>query len=135
MDNNDEKLSLDLIRAVKQNNIEKAQKILSQGADVNFQTQDGATPLEEAANKNYNTEMVKLLLDHGADISTFKFSPFQISENNGQLVADLPPSSREIQDLLDAKKRKHATVSDKSQGKHASKALKRRKLDSPSRQR
>nr|KAF6397850.1 ribonuclease L [Rousettus aegyptiacus] len=56
-----------LIKAVKDEDIERVQQLLDMGADVNFQDEDGGwTPLHNAVN-NSTEDIVDLLLHHGAD--------------------------------------------------------------------
>ena len=43
--------------------------LLEHGADVNFPTLHGETPLMRACKKNYNYEEIRVLLDAGADVS------------------------------------------------------------------
>ena len=54
-----------LIRAVESNDLPAVRTLLEKGADVNFLTEDGKTPLICAVLRE-NTEMVYFLLEHGA---------------------------------------------------------------------
>ena len=49
--------------------LEKTRLLIARGADVNGRSDDGRTPLLIAAGQFANTEVVKLLLDHGANLS------------------------------------------------------------------
>lgn len=60
---------LDLKKAVGNNDIQKAQEFINHGADVNFHDQYECTPLYYAIQCNH-PEMVKLLLDYGADVNS-----------------------------------------------------------------
>jgi uncharacterized protein len=59
---------LQLIESVKTGQLAKVQEALSSGADIHQQDEQGWTPLNWAAGKG-DLEVVKLLLDHGADVS------------------------------------------------------------------
>ena len=48
--------------------LDKVRLVLSRGADVNTRTADGYSALSVAANFRGTTEVVRLLLDHGAKI-------------------------------------------------------------------
>jgi ankyrin repeat protein len=50
-------------------NLEKTRLLLKSGADVNARSDDGRTPLFIATGRFGSSDVVKLLLDHGADIS------------------------------------------------------------------
>lgn len=54
--------------AVAGNHYEVAAKLIEAGGDVNMIQADGFTPLMGAA-QNSNLQMVRLLLDHGADVN------------------------------------------------------------------
>jgi ankyrin repeat protein len=58
----------DLLAAVRKSDAARVQALLAQGADVNFKSPYGATGLFFAADRG-NLEIVKILLDHGADAS------------------------------------------------------------------
>lgn len=59
---------LQVIEAVKTGQLAKIQEALNSGADIHQQDEQGWTPLNWAAGKG-DPEIVKLLLDHGADVS------------------------------------------------------------------
>lgn len=59
---------LQLIDAVKTGQLAKVQEALNAGADIHQQDEQGWTPLNWAAGKG-DPEIVKLLLDRGADVS------------------------------------------------------------------
>ena len=54
--------------AAARNYVDLAKKLISLGATVNLATPDGTTPLHLAA-ANSSLSMVRLLVDHGADIN------------------------------------------------------------------
>src|SRR5215216_5821316 len=58
---------LQLIEAVKAENVASAKQLIDSGADVNQQDDQGWTPLNWAAGKG-NLEMVNLLVENGADV-------------------------------------------------------------------
>ena len=58
-----------LENAVVHDDIERARKLLKEGADVNKPGTNGATPILLAAFQN-NTPMVVFLIQHGADVNT-----------------------------------------------------------------
>ncbi|XP_008072596.1 2-5A-dependent ribonuclease [Carlito syrichta] len=56
-----------LINAVKEEDVDRVQRLLKSGADVNFQEEDGGwAPLHNAVQMN-REDIVELLLQHGAD--------------------------------------------------------------------
>jgi ankyrin repeat protein len=57
-----------LMRAVKSNNVAQVAKLIEQGAEVSRADANGDSPLIMAAYKGY-TEIVKLLLEAGADVA------------------------------------------------------------------
>ena len=57
-----------LMRAVKSNNAAQVAKLIEQGAEVSRADANGDSPLIMAAYKGY-TEIVKLLLEAGADVA------------------------------------------------------------------
>ena len=61
-------MSQSLVNAVKNNDLQLAQKLISQGVDVNQTDNRGNSLLIISAADGY-TEMVKLLLEAGADIT------------------------------------------------------------------
>jgi ankyrin repeat protein len=58
---------LQLIDAVKTGELAKVEEVLNSGADIHQQDEQGWTPLNWAAGKG-DADMVKLLLDRGADV-------------------------------------------------------------------
>ena len=48
----------------------KSRMLIERGADVNVSTQQGQTPLMAAAKRNGNADLVRLLLQKGADVKT-----------------------------------------------------------------
>jgi ankyrin repeat protein len=50
--------------------LEKARLLVARGADVNARSDDGRTPVMIAARRNGNQDVVKLLLEHGANPSS-----------------------------------------------------------------
>ncbi|MDE7227532.1 MAG: ankyrin repeat domain-containing protein [Treponemataceae bacterium] len=59
-------LSEELLTAIQKHEIGIAEALISQGADVNYETLQGNTPLTFAIQAN-DMEMIKLLLKNGAD--------------------------------------------------------------------
>lgn len=57
-----------VIDAVKRDDFDGLGRLISEGADVNYQDEHGWTPLSWAAGRG-DAPMVKLLLDSGADVS------------------------------------------------------------------
>lgn len=62
---NSQKLGLDLIEAVLNNNINKSKQLISSGADIDLQNERGRTSLSISSGNGY-TKIVKLLLENGA---------------------------------------------------------------------
>jgi len=58
---------LQLIDAVKTGELAKVEEVLNSGADIHQQDEQGWTPLNWAAGRG-DVDMVKLLLDRGADV-------------------------------------------------------------------
>ena len=58
---------LQLIAAVKTGELAKVEEVLNSGADIHQQDEQGWTPLNWAAGRG-DVDMVKLLLDRGADV-------------------------------------------------------------------
>lgn len=58
----------EILKALYDINIQKANELILQGADVNASGQFGNTPLTVAA-QNGHTDTVKLLIDHGANVN------------------------------------------------------------------
>src|SRR3954447_12559051 len=48
----------------------KSRILIEHGADVNVRTEQGRTPLMAAAKRNGNADLVRLLLEKGADVKT-----------------------------------------------------------------
>ncbi|KAH7616281.1 putative serine/threonine-protein kinase drkA [Nannochloris sp. 'desiccata'] len=63
-----ESLDLELLEAVRVNNIGKVERLVRNGANVNVADNEGHTALMEAAKEGY-VDCVKLLLKHGADVN------------------------------------------------------------------
>jgi len=61
-----EKLNKALLEAVKKGDLSKVQELVQEGADVNFKTRSGDTPLHIAASKGH-LEILDFLLKNGAD--------------------------------------------------------------------
>ncbi len=59
---------MELRRAVKARNTERVRELLSTGADVNSKDNNGWTALRSAA-YNGHTEIAKILIEAGADLS------------------------------------------------------------------
>ena len=70
----------DLIQEVKNGNTQKVEEIVNSGVNINTKGRNGLTPLCSAISKG-NDEMVKKLLDLGADI-TQNCALFSTSEHN-----------------------------------------------------
>ena len=70
----------DLIKQVKNGNTQKVEEIVNSGVNINTKGRNGVTPLCSAISKG-NDEMVKKLLDLGADI-TQNCALFSASEHN-----------------------------------------------------
>ncbi len=66
--------------------LDKTQLVLSRGADVNARTENGFSALSVAANYRGTTEVVRLLLDHGAKIER----PEKDKDGNENLTVPLP---------------------------------------------
>jgi len=66
--------------------LDKVQLVLSRGADVNYRTANGFSALSVAANFPGTTEVVRLLLDHGAKIER----PEKDKKGNENLAMPLP---------------------------------------------
>ena len=58
----------ELFFAVNTNDFNSVKKLAAKGVDVNARDEGGSTPLMRAA-VNGNTDVAKLLLDHGADVN------------------------------------------------------------------
>jgi len=61
-----EKLNKAVLEAVKKGDLSKVQELIQEGADVNFKTRSGDTPLHIAASKGH-LEIFDFLLKNGAD--------------------------------------------------------------------
>jgi len=76
-----EKLNKALLKAVKKGDLSKVQELVQEGADVNFKTRSGDTPLHVAAS-NGHLEIFDFLLKNGADPTIFnkkKKTPIDIA--------------------------------------------------------
>jgi ankyrin repeat protein len=65
-----------LYRAVVEGRIDRMKGLLAAGADPDGLGSDGLSPLHSAARQG-NVEMIKLLLEHGADVNVFANSPHE----------------------------------------------------------
>lgn len=68
---------LEMLLAVRTNNISELKNLIEQGANINFQDSrmEGVTALHEASRKG-NVEMVRYLLQNGADINSKNYKGF-----------------------------------------------------------
>ena len=62
--------SISLINATYEGNLEVVQLLISQGANIESQTKEGATPLYIASEQGYKN-IVKYLISHGANKSNY----------------------------------------------------------------
>ena len=88
-----------LIYAVRQRNIPAIKLLLDNGAEklINHRPDDGSTPLKTVFDtKPYSPEMVKILLESGADPDA-KIEGGSSFRNSVAILADMPP---EIPELL-----------------------------------
>jgi predicted transcriptional regulator len=81
------RLAVELIEAVKNNNMDTVTELIAQGADVNYYKKDPTevdkmTPLAYAVKKN-NEKLVKLLLDYEAKPSQRMVTEIMFSNRNG----------------------------------------------------
>lgn len=60
--------AMELVEAIKNNNLSNVKELVEKGEDIDFWGRSGRTPLIYAANKS-NTEITKYLLNRGADIN------------------------------------------------------------------
>ena len=74
--------------AVQRGNLQMANLLLDNRADVNAGMESGPTPLIQAT-RNENPEMVRLLLKHGAEENTFPNNP-ERDNNAAQPRCQLP---------------------------------------------
>ena len=65
---NSETLNTQLMKAIKEHEIKKAEDLIQQGADPNMKHSDGNTPLIMAI-QSVQPEMVKLLIDYNVDVN------------------------------------------------------------------
>jgi len=73
--------NLQLIEAVKANNLASVKEFIESGADLNQQDEQGWTPLSWAAGKG-NPEIVGLLIERGADplkVGRDRRTPYKIA--------------------------------------------------------
>jgi ankyrin repeat protein len=89
---------LELFKSIEQKHIKYTKQLLEEGYDVNFQLEDGITPLMTAADYS-NLDMIILLIENGADLS--------IQDNSGQtpLMKAQTLGDLEIINLLSSIKR------------------------------
>jgi ankyrin repeat protein len=74
------------------NNLEVARLLLANGADVNTVDKDGFTPLGQAAgNGDRATEMVRLFLDHGAQVNVASGDTVEIVKNGPIRIGWMTP--------------------------------------------
>lgn len=92
-----------LIRAVESNDIASVRTLLEKGADVNFLTEDGKTPLICAILRE-NTEMVYFLLENGA------FPDFHAPQTLSPLRVARLRNLKEIENFLSREKYSHPPV-------------------------
>jgi len=67
---NADELNRNLISNIIEHNFNGVLQALSQGADSNYQTKEGQTPLHIAATSGKNFAIIKALLTHGGNVST-----------------------------------------------------------------
>ena len=95
-----------LMSAVKTNNTEDAKKLIGKGADANSRTSPTGWSALHYAARNGNVEIVRLLLNAGADPnytgamegqtgSVISLKPLVIARANLDLVIEIPSSSME----------------------------------------
>lgn len=83
-----------LLVAARKSDVAAVKELLAKGADVNAKTQYGATPLSYACDRG-NLEIVKLLLEHGANVNVkdtfYKATPltWASSKGHGEIVRAL----------------------------------------------
>ncbi len=81
-----------LASAAYVNNVEVARLLLAKGAAVNTKDVLGITPLIQAAwNGDRNGELVKLLLDHGAEANAATGDAFEVVKNGPLALGHLTP--------------------------------------------
>ncbi|KAL5610415.1 hypothetical protein FOBRF1_006532 [Fusarium oxysporum] len=77
----------DLVKLVRNGNIEVVKMLLEKGADAAAVTKDGRTPLHEAL-KNGHSQIAKVLIEKGADARTadnYGSTPLYLALQNGHL--------------------------------------------------
>ena len=80
---------MDLINACARNQVDRAEKLINNGADVNSLDRDSCTPLHHAAVKG-NLELINLLILNGAKVnsrSIWGHNPFHVTAWRGHLEA------------------------------------------------
>src|SRR5579863_760014 len=78
--------------AAAANNIELARILIAKGANVNNADELGFTPLLDAAgNGDHNAEMVKLLIEHGAQVNTKSGDTIEMVKNGAIKLGHLTP--------------------------------------------
>jgi ankyrin repeat protein len=78
--------------AAAANNIELARILIAKGANVNNADEIGFTPLLDAAgNGDHNAEMVKLLIEHGAQVNAKSGDTVEVVKNGAIQLGHLTP--------------------------------------------
>lgn len=91
--NSKKKLSIELINAVKNNEINKVKELLNLEIDINFENENEITPLMKAV-YYHNIEIVKLLISAGANLNLRNW------ENRTALIKALDFTNLDIAELL-----------------------------------
>lgn len=58
-----------LTRSIEGNDFDKVKELIEQGADVSIKLSDGETPMHKAFSSGASIEIIKLLMENGADIN------------------------------------------------------------------